>query len=1080
MDFKYKVTEKNVSTYNPMEYTRDQMQFTNIKEEDANARPQDLYERGQTLQSKLLGMGMETVNPEEMQQPVSFEDRVKATKDFARIQAATMAKTTGIFRNSNEMNTVIKMVNGLNALLEGDVPRLNGMVDANALKQTHLKGFDAAINACQYYLDTKTPKYNWTKKRYRRVEAMKLALEKERELLSVVVSQIADMKFKPEELANIKSTRDLLDKANSHQVIGEAELQIEGNSTDVYRIRLNINGKDGYYYFKQNLKPVGDDLKGFVNRRLGQLAHSKEHSGDARREEARLHGKIDMKDYEFGEEFLTQMKTKLDSASDNIKDSKELNKRYLSFLGHDFDKVFSDLAVYNTKAEESKRTLITMKADLEKAKAENNQLRQKALEANIKEHKVFEKMTEYQWIEQMAKSKKNPLGLSLSKDKELFAVLKRMSLEADPKEQNGGNSRISRFFTMTLGKEIEAYGQQKDRSNASDDEVMAKNNTATYRIANLFGFNDVITSSESAVLNIKLAGKEHSEDVSGTISVEAPGLEMLKLVEIAEKNGKKIHYSPKALRQMVRLQMIDTTFLQTDRHWRNFKCKTKPDLTNYDENKPLNQDIVIESIGSYDHDMSFGVMNLKDAFKQKDNPDGASIKNGMLPPILRKISRTSPEAVYFNARLMGGANLKLFENMKVPTPRIGTGYYDVHERNRRIGYYQSKVIKLKELGVESAEELPKKQIAGSMETFYEYNGMILKKNDRYSMYICDEKGEKIGYNILDKYLFTETQLGVKFISTKISDTEKMLETSKMLNGEPITANLKKSILDRCGAIGNHIKFDDNGMTNLKDLKKEDRVNVLAEAMLLHADLSQIDVSDNEAEKKESTGTGYIEHKIRTVIYNFKLQLDAMKEKDRTALLAEVKKKVIEKLNAKKVADQQNEENKKSEEAEYMEVPTMLHMDRQAYLDICEMQNHFEDTVKLALHDLGWQEDKIMALKERIVQQKEEIEKCQIMAERILEQMYPEGSKLRSFFLDSDDYAQIKDIKEIAWDPGMSYFATEDENFLMSDENFNEFLSQDERQTRLENTNEHRKIKRMHGLKQNLTSYSTMISGSVKA
>ncbi|MCR5155423.1 MAG: hypothetical protein K6C96_01920 [Butyrivibrio sp.] len=1086
MDFKYNVKKENVSTYNPLEYTEAQMSFTNIKQEDADAHPQTLFDRGQTLQDKLLGMGIETVDSKQMQNnAISFEDRVNATKEFARTQAATMAKTTKAFGNSAEMDAIIRMVNGLNSLLEGDIPKINGRVDTDVLKQKHLKGYEAAINACQYYLDTKTPKYAWTKRRYRRVEAMKLALEKERELLSVVVANIADQKYKAEDLTDVQTPRDLLAKSNSLKVIGTAELQVEGNSTDVYRVRLTVNGKEGWYYFKQNLKPVGDDLKGFIDRRLRQLGNSKQHMGDSKKEEARLNGKIDEKDYDYGQEFLNKMKDKLASVSESVKDTRALNKRYLSFLGHDFDKVFQSLTEYNARAEESKTTLIALKADLAKAKKEGVKLAQDALEAQIKAHKVFEPMDEYQWLVKMAKSKDNPLGLNLSKDKALFDILKRMSKEEDSKNKEGGNNRISRFFTVTLGKEIEAYGQQADRSNASNDEVMAKNNTATYRMANLFGFNDVVTSSESAVINIKLAGNKEATDVSGTISVEAPGVEMLKLVEIAEKNGRKIHYSPTAIRQLVRLQMFDTSVLQTDRHWRNFKCKTQPDLTNYDENKPLTQDIVIDTIGSYDHDMSFGVMDLKDAFKDKENPDGPSVKNGMLPPVIRKIARTSPEAAYYNARLLGGANLNLFENMLSPMPRVGSEYEKTHRDNVKKGRYQYKTITLKELGIKSADELPKRtiEVEGEKRTVYDYNGMTLKKNTLHkdALYICDEKGVEQGHNVIDKYLYNETKLGIMYLNDKDNDTTEMIRASKMLDGSPVPEKFTDKIISRCKAIAKHIKYkEDTSITSLDELKKEEKIDVLVNAMLLHSNLDQIDVTDNSHEKKVlNKDTGYMEHRLRIVIYNLKLQLDTMPPKEKEDLLAEVKVKVLKILDSEKKEEYGDQKDDK-EDPNYMEVPTMLHMDKKAYLDIVSMRDRFDTDVKFALHDLGWAEDKIAAFKQRLEQQITDIEKCRDMAEKILAKKYPEKSKLRSFFLEAKDFDQIKDINEIAWDPGMSYFATEDENYLMSDPYFKEFLTQEERQTRLKNTNEHRKIKRMHGLKQDLSSYSTMISGRVGA
>ena len=123
MDFEFGVKKQNVSTYNPLNYTEAQMNYTNISEQDANEAPQTLYDRGQTLSKKLLGMKMETAAGQEMLQMPTFEERVAATREFAKTQAATMAKTTKFFGNSKEMDAIIRMVNGLNSLLEGDIPK---------------------------------------------------------------------------------------------------------------------------------------------------------------------------------------------------------------------------------------------------------------------------------------------------------------------------------------------------------------------------------------------------------------------------------------------------------------------------------------------------------------------------------------------------------------------------------------------------------------------------------------------------------------------------------------------------------------------------------------------------------------------------------------------------------------------------------------------------------------------------------------------------------------------------------------------------------------------------------------------
>ena len=1088
MEWKTKVTKDNVSTYNPLNYSEEQMQYSKITDQSQSV----LDERSRTLEEELGMMGLGEINGQ-LKDPVPFKTRVEKTRTLSQTLSSSLSKTWKIFGNSKEMDTVIKNVNGLNSLLEGPVPRtVDGKIDADTLKKTHLKGYEAALNACQFYLDEKTPKYGWTKKRYNRVKAMKETLERELELLEVVISNIADQKYSAEELQNVQTTRDLLDQVRSVKVEGEAELQIEGNSTDVYRVRLNINGKEGWYYFKQNLKPVDNDLPGFVKRRLRQLGNSSSHIGDRKKEEARLFGKIDQTDYDLGTQFLTSMQTSINSVSDSIKDTRTLNKRLLTFLGHDFDRMFKELDEYNSRADQSERERVNLTAQLANAKTiANNDAAVQAYTNQLQNHKVLPRMNEYEWLVKLSKDKTNPLGITVSKDRALFNILRQMSETEDGLAKTaGGNNRIRRFFTRTLGKEIEAFGQQKERSNVSEKEVMAKNNTATYRVANLFGFNDVVTSSESAVVDIKLAGSENSDHITGTISVEAPGLEMLRLVEIAEKKGRKIHYSPNAIRQLVRLQMFDTTCMQTDRHWRNFKCMTKPDLREWDESKPLDDDIVIESIGSYDHDMSFGNISLKDAFKDKNNPDGPSIKNGMLPPILRKIKSVGAESSYYRNRIMGDIDLSVFDKMQMPLPQKGSGYAETHAKNSANGNYFFRSITASELGVDY-KTLPKKVIKdddfGGSQTFYEYKNMLLMK-DPYSkdkLNICDDSGKKIGYNILDKLSHTERGLGLDYMSSSFYKTQEMLQNSKMvIGGTPVPKELIETISDCCTEISGLIKietgeFQSSDAKRLSALSRQQQIDVLASAMKLHNALSQIDVSENKYEKENiSHGTGYIEFRLRAVIFYLKQELDCMEPAEKDALLSEVKSRVAKDSMKEKKKDEEKAQDKDAN-PEYMEVPTMLHMDEKAYLDICDMRDRFDTDVRYALQDLGWDEEKINAYKLRINEQLEQIEKCRIIAEKVLAKKYPkEDDPLRHFFLKEEDYQHITDIRDIAWDPGMSYFATEDENFLMSDETYTSFLTEDEKKAKLENTNKHRKIERLHGLKQDIKTYNTMINGVV--
>ena len=1081
MDYKYKVTSKNLKSFNPLNYTEEEMNY--VVDEEREKNKHDLEEDNKTLEASLLGMDIKEVDQQEMNLPEkTFEQRVEDTRTFARQQAAIIAKSDKFFGNSKEMKTIIKMVNGLNSLLEGNIPRVNGNIDVPALKDRHLKGYDAAISACQYYLDVKTPGREKYVKRYRNVEKMKMALEKERELLEVVISNIGDNKYETHQLAGIEHPRDLLGLSVTNFIEGPEELQIEGNSTDVYKIKLVRDGK--VYYFKQNLKPIGDDVPGFIKRRLRQLTNSRANHNNVIKAESRLYNKIDLKDYDFATEFLNKIQSSLDSVSNKVKDSRALKKKYITFFGHDYDLVFKELDAYNAKARANNTNMMELRARIaafeEEIKnpnldAQEKKIYKQIIAADKKELKPLKNMpimNEYEWLVKMSKSKKNPLGITPDSDKALFGILKKMSEEADPKAKTeGGNERIRRFFTRSMGKEFEAYGQQKERSNATDMEVMAKNNTATYRIANIYNFNDVVTSSESAVVNIKLAGTQNKENVTGTVSTEAPGVEMLKLVQLSEQFGVKIHYSPKAIRQLTRLQMFDTTCLQTDRHWRNFKCMTEPDLRNY-SNEVINKDIVIKSIGSYDHDMSFGNMDLNTAFVNNDDTNGESVKNGMLPPIIRKVKTEGVDYTYYRTNYLGESDKNILDAMQRPLGALNSPYRKHLQDQTDSGRWGKKTITLKKLGVSKLENVPYRMVNGTK--LYNYNGInfTVDENRAYEAIIRDSNGRNVYYHEMERFLVGHATEGLKSVNKDMKPFETMLNTSRYSNtgervdsgafspGNSLAYNYQKLSKVLLGQ-----RFD--GKKDLKlftEMNQEDRIEAVYLATKILQQLQTFDVHDNTFEGENA---GKKELEVKAACYYIKEQLNSLKQADKDAILKEAKKKF-------KLPGQ-----KENTEPEYTEVPTMLHMDLDAYNEIKRMQRDFDTTIKNTLMDLAWDEDKIKAYKDRIDQQILQIEKCKTLAEKVLAKKYPQGSKLRSFFLKEEDYNEITDINEMAWDPGMSYFSTEDENYLMSEEKYSMYLSETEQKGRLEKTNKHRKIERLHDLKQDLTTYSTMVSGKVK-
>jgi len=157
---------------------------------------------------------------------------------------------------------------------------------------------------------------------------------------------------------------------------------------------------------------------------------------------------------------------------------------------------------------------------------------------------------------------------------------------------------------------------------------------------------------------------------------------------------------------------------------------------------------------------------------------------------------------------------------------------------------------------------------------------------------------------------------------------------------------------------------------------------------------------------------------------------------------------------------------------------MLHMDEEAYNNLVEMNNNHE-LIDFTIKDQNWSEEKIQAFKDRIRETVEEIDRMKIKAEKYLEKMYEKGDVRRNFFLKAEDYDKIEDIKEIAWNPSLSYFGIEDPNYLYGDKDFtsNVAISPEEAKRAMSETNELRNIQRQR-LGNMTGKYHSIVSSKV--
>ena len=132
---------------------------------------------------------------------------------------------------------------------------------------------------------------------------------------------------------------------------------------------------------------------------------------------------------------------------------------------------------------------------------------------------------------------------------------------------------------------------------------LTQKNVAMSSVANLLGAGDVISKSEKAVLDIN--GKK----IEGVVMEEANGYDIDNMPVEKQEHWNNLSrskvFSPKALQQISRLQIMDYICGNTDRHLANMI---------YDVKKLPGNDYSyqIDGIKGIDNDNSFGVLDMKE------------------------------------------------------------------------------------------------------------------------------------------------------------------------------------------------------------------------------------------------------------------------------------------------------------------------------------------------------------------------------------------------------------------------------------------------------------------------------------
>lgn len=128
-------------------------------------------------------------------------------------------------------------------------------------------------------------------------------------------------------------------------------------------------------------------------------------------------------------------------------------------------------------------------------------------------------------------------------------------------------------------------------------ESLSKRNVLTSRMAIVCKMPQLMALSNTATLHH--SGLQKKE---GIVMEQAKGMEHMKVITYAQEKGKKVVYTPEAMRQFSCMQLFDTVCGQIDRHYSNRF------VTMVEEEDR----IIITGAQGIDHDMSFGKRKYKD------------------------------------------------------------------------------------------------------------------------------------------------------------------------------------------------------------------------------------------------------------------------------------------------------------------------------------------------------------------------------------------------------------------------------------------------------------------------------------
>ncbi len=916
-----------------------------------------------------------------------FKVRNEQLDKFVVNGSSVLDKDWRLFKKASpEMDWVKKSMNALNSVLNESLEQYfeNGSFKAEKYQARLDAAYDEFITAAENYCKVKNPSSRPGIRRKNRVAALLKRVKQmkldSKSLVDAVKEGAVDFDHMTPETKQQLNSHNLVNQVTSSEV-DISEWQNQGNSTDVYRVRLKAS--DGkFYYLKENLPFLNENIGGFLSRRYKQLETSLNnknfnkapHPGeDDKPVEERLL-KISDKDYQNGMKVLDALSKDLEATSDDKRSAKE--EATYKLFAHNFDDIFRKFEINNLAAHFIQSDSF-VDIDTEIANAKNDPLRLAALKyaksvlmadpnykpgENIKDK--FKEMTIQEWLTEK-------MGLDANEHKVFLKAIEGM----DAKE-------LETLFRVTMGKEVELFGQMSAQSIQTGTDKAAVNNTATSRVAEQLGFDDVITKSRTAM--VKFTRRDGTEvNQLCTLCEEAPGTELVDLMKEAEKNGMKISYSSEAIRDLMRLHAIDTLCLQKDRHGRNFKCEVDRD--------EKTKTITIKSVKAYDNDMSFDAISLEKAFEK--DPERVQF----LPSMNTKITKGSALYKYVLGNFFGIDTVSPEKKAETPAIRLGSTNFVLREEH--LGYGPTAIWKLM-LNNDSAYSMGF-STQGMHDVAFR-NPNAISENDKKSMQKEME------------------EMGIKFDSQDAKDCYSRYAVEKLIR---ISNVIQKNWLAGDPEKVKNGEFRDS----LKNIKPRDFTDKALKKQLTYEERIELAKAIDELKKLDkqfdfsvmrTTGSFYSEFDayIKSIIFLHDVAYgDTL---DNRIMFQNENYQAIKQL---------------MDGSGNLVIPNMLHYDNEAHQALQKKVNAYADPNSeevRKLKETGLSDEKIKALAERDREMLKDIEIAKTKAELFYKAA---GWKLpdprAKFFLEKEDYKKIGKLTDYAIDPGKSYLAVDNENFL---------------------------------------------------